>query len=224
MKQRYAVVILFALFVASGLTCFSSYQATERDVAEDMKLALKKTLAEQQSDAISTDTIRVFNNHLTLEQLKGNAVITVSTRHDGLRCEAKCSAATIFAMSDQRPASVLWTMALLWGLYCFWRYSKEVPLVVFGGLAYSEKERRFYNTKGKQVKLTPMQQQLMEMFFRNESHHLTKAEICDTLWPKKDDANDTLYTLIRRLKPIIEEHSDLMIESDRGRAYELKIR
>ena len=35
---------------------------------------------------------------------------------------------------------------------------------------------------------------------------------------------DTLYTLIRRLKPIIEEHSELKIESDRGRAYELKHR
>ena len=69
-----------------------------------------------------------------------------------------------------------------------------------------------------------MQQQLMEMFFHNDSHLLTKTEICDALWPKKDDANDTLYTLIRRLKPIIEEYSDLMIESDRGRAYELKIR
>ena len=224
MKQRYAVVILFALIVASGLTCFSSYRATERDVAEDMKLALKKTLAEQQSDAISSDTIRVFNNHLTLEQLKGNAIITVATKHDGLRCEAKCSAATIFAMSDQRPASVLWTMALLWGLYCFWRYRKEMPLVVFGGLAYSEKERHFYNALGKQVRLTPMQQQLMELFFYSENHQLTKSEICDHLWPKKPDANDTLYTLIRRLKPIIEEHSDLKIESDRGKSYELKIR
>ena len=64
----------------------------------------------------------------------------------------------------------------------------------------------------------------MEMFFRSESHLLTKADICDALWPKKDDANDTLYTLIRRLKPIIEEHSDLKIESDRGRSYELKIK
>ena len=64
----------------------------------------------------------------------------------------------------------------------------------------------------------------MEMFFRSESHQLSKTEICDALWPKKDDANDTLYTLIRRLKPIIEEHSELKIESDRGRAYELKHR
>ena len=96
--------------------------------------------------------------------------------------------------------------------------------MTFGGLAYSENDGRFYNTKRQQIKLTPMQKQLMEMFFHNDAHILTKTEICDALWPKKDDANDTLYTLIRRLKPIIEEHSDLMIESDRGRAYELKIR
>ena len=235
MKQKYAVVILFCLICASGLTSFGSYRATERLVAEDMACALTKTLAEQQSDVISTDTIRVFNSYLKLEQLRGNAVLAVATRQErhrvgdhrsgmGLRCEAKCSAATIFSLSDQRPASVLWTMALLWGIYCFWRYRRQVPMVAFGGLAYSEDEGRFYNAMGMQVRLTPMQQQLMEMFFRSESHQLTKTEICDALWPKKDDANDTLYTLIRRLKPIIEEHSELKIESDRGRAYELKLR
>ena len=74
------------------------------------------------------------------------------------------------------------------------------------------------------MKLTPMQQQLMEMFFRSPSHLLTKAEICEALWPKKDDASETLYTLIRRLKPVIEQHSKLKIEADRGRAYELKTR
>ena len=58
--------------------------------------------------------------------------------------------------------------------------------MVFGGLAYSEHDGRFYNTMGKQVRLTPMQLQLMEMFFRSESHQLTKTEICDALWPKKD--------------------------------------
>lgn len=224
MKQKHAVILLFALIIVSGITSFSSYQATERMITEDMNSALTKTLAEQQSDVISTDTIRVFNSFLTIEQLRGNAILAVTTRQDGLRCEAKCSAATIFSVSDQKPASVLWAMALLWGLYCFWHYRKQVPLVAFGGLAYSEVDRCFYNAKGNKVRLTPMQQQLMEMFFRSESHLLTKTEICDTLWPKKDDANDTLYTLIRRLKPIIEEHSDLKIESDRGRSYELKIR
>ncbi len=64
----------------------------------------------------------------------------------------------------------------------------------------------------------------MEMFFQSPSHSLTKAEICDALWPKKPDASETLYTLIKRLKPVIEQHTDLKIESDRGKAYELKIK
>ena len=51
-----------------------------------------------------------------------------------------------------------------------------------------------------------------------------KQEICDQLWPKKPDASDTLYTLIRRIKPIIEVHSSLKIESDRGKSYSLRIK
>ena len=224
MKQKYLVIVLFGLIMASGAASFKSYQATERMVTDDMGQALAQTLAEQQSDVISCDTIQVFNRHLQLEQLRGKAVLAVDTRQRGFHCYAKCSAATIFAMSDQRPASVLWTMALLWGFYCFWKYRKEVPLVVYGGLAYSEKEKRFYNALGKQVKLTPMQHQLMELFFCSENHQLTKSEICDHLWPKKPDANETLYTLIRRIKPIIEEHSNLKIEPDKGKSYELTIR
>ncbi len=94
----------------------------------------------------------------------------------------------------------------------------------FGGLTYSEAEDRFYTADGQTVNLTPMQHQLMEMFFLSSSHSLTKNEICDALWPKKPDANDTLYTLIRRLKPVIERHSNLRIESDRGKAYRLRIK
>ena len=139
MKQKYAVVILLGLIALSGLTSLNSFRATERIVAEDMECALNKALAEQQSDVISSDTIRTFNNYLKMEQLRGHAVLAVTTRQNGLRCEAKCSAATIFSLSDQRPASILWTMALLWGLYCFWRYRKQVPLVAFGGLAYSRR-------------------------------------------------------------------------------------
>ena len=83
---------------------------------------------------------------------------------------------------------------------------------------------RFIDAKGSEVRLTPMQQQLMVMLWQSPSHQLSKTEICNALWPKKEDANETLYTLIRRLKPIIEEHSDLKIESDRGKSYGLTIR
>jgi DNA-binding response OmpR family regulator len=88
-------------------------------------------------------------------------------------------------------------------------------------LSFADNEKIFYNVQGQPIKLTPMQQQLMEMFFTSSNHQLSKTEICDTLWPKKPDANETLYTLIRRLKPVIEKNSNLKIESDRGKAYRL---
>ena len=94
----------------------------------------------------------------------------------------------------------------------------------YGGLRYSEAEARFFDAEGQHVKLTPMQHQLMELFFHSPNHTLSKAEICEALWPKKEDASETLYTLIRRIKPIIEAHSNLKIESDRGKAYELTIK
>lgn len=194
----------------------------ERLVTDDMNNALSQTLAEQQSDVISSDTIRVFNSHLQLEPLRGKALLVVDTR----RCYAQCSAATIFAMSEQRPAIVLWLLSMLWAAFCFLRRPKMAlaGMLQYGGLAFSEKEGRFFDANGEHVKLTPMQQQLMEMFFRSENHLLSKAEICDALWPKKPDASDTLYTLIRRLKPIIEAHSDLKIEADRGKSYELTVK
>ena len=128
----------------------------------------------------------------------------------------------------QRPSMVLWMLTMVWAAFCFYHRRKTLPLLTnmisYGGLCYAEAEGRFYDASGQPVRLTPMQQQLMEMFFRSTSHSLTKAEICDALWPKKPDASDTLYTLIRRLKPIIEQQSNLKIRVDRGKSYELKAR
>ena len=228
MKQKHAVVILFVLILISGMTSFESYHRTSSLVTNDMKRALSLTIEEQRSNVITSDTIRIFNSHLQIEQLKGKAMLAVDTRQSDFRCYAKCSAATIFALSDQRFASILWTMVFLWSFYCIYRRRKELVIPVlmdirYGGMDLSS-DGRFYNSQGVCVRFTPMQQQLMEMFFRKPSHRLTKTEICEALWPKKEDANETLYTLMRRLKPIIEQHSNLKIEVDRGRAYELKIK
>ena len=221
MKQRYAVVVLFALIIASSMVSLSSYKATEELVTEDMNQALAKTLDEQQSDVISADTIQVFNSHLRMEALRGRAVLAVDTKR-GFCLRPQVSTATILSLSDQRPAMVLWSMALLWGLFCMYRYQRSMTMGLYGGLALQD--GLFINAKGCEVKLTPMQQQLMEMLWQSPSHQLSKAEICNALWPKKPDASETLYTLIRRLKPIIEEHSDLKIKSDRGKSYGLKIK
>ena len=227
-KQRYALLVLFALITASSLTSFGCYNSTCKQVNEDMNRALALTLQEQKSDVISQDTIRTFNDHLQIAALRGKATIAVDTKGRQFKAYAQCSEATIFSLSDQRPTAVLWTLTLMWAAFCFYRRRQDVMqlagMLQYGGLCYAETEGTFYDAQGQRIKLTPMQQQLMEMFFRSDSHQLTKTEICDALWPKKPDANDTLYTLIRRLKPVIEQHSDLKIESDRGRAYELTVK
>lgn len=221
MKQRHAVVVLLALIMVSSLVSLTSYQATERLVTEDMNQALAKALEKQQSDVISADTIQVFNSYLQYEALRGRAVLAVDTKR-GFTPRPQVSMATILSLSDQRPSMILWSMALVWGFFCLYQYRRRVTLGMFGGLALQE--GRFVDAKGCVVKLTPMQQQLMELFFHSPSHTLSKAEICDALWPKKEDASETLYTLIRRLKPIIEQHSDLKIEVDRGKSYGLTIK
>ena len=232
MKQRYAVIVLFALIIASSFTSLDSYRSTSRMVNEDMDRALALALEEQQSDVISQDTIRTFNSHLQIAELRGKATLAVDTRGQQFKAYAHCSEATIFSLSDQRPATVLWVLTGFWAMLMWYRRPQtahDEPLSVavvnwntFGGLTYSEADGHFYATDGYLVQLTPMQHQLMEMFFHSPSHLLTKTEICDALWPKKPDASETLYTLIRRLKPVVEQHSDLKIESDRSKAYSLK--
>lgn len=206
-----------------------------------MDRALAITMLEQQNDVISQDTIRSFNSHLQIAELRGKATLAVDTRSRQFKAYAHCSEATIFSLSDQRPAALLWVLTGFWAMFMWYRGAKNhenmllasgftsepVSVILgngFGGLTYSEAEDRFYAADGNEVQLTPMQHQLMEMFFHSPSHCLSKAEICEALWPKKPDANDTLYTLIRRLKPVIEQHSNLKIESDRSKAYRLIIR
>ena len=218
MKQQYAVIVLFALIIASTLTSLDSFRSTKRMVNEDMDRALAIAMQEQQSDVISVDTIRVFNSHLQMEALRGRAVLTVDTKN-GLTPRPQASTATVVSLSDQRPSMVLWSMVLLWGLFCLYQHRKRISLGMYGGLALQE--GRFVDAKGCVVKLTPMQQQLMEMFFQSPAHSLTKAEICAALWPGKPDASETLYTLIKRLKPVVERHSSLRIASDRSKAYRL---
>ncbi len=221
MKQRYAVVVLFVLITASSMVSLTSYRATEQLVTDDMNQALAKALAEQQSDVISADTIQVFNSHLQIEGLRGYAILAVDTKK-GFCPRPQVSTATILSLSDQRPSMILWSMAMLWGLFCLYQHRRNVTLGLYGGLALQN--GHFVDARGNKVKLTPMQQQLMEMLWQSPTHQLSKTEICNTLWPKKPDANETLYTLIRRLKPIIEQHSDLKIEADRGKSYGLTIK
>lgn len=131
----------------------------------------------------------------------------------------------MLAMSDQRLPLALFAAALLWAFGCAAGRRRaslsRARAVAYGGLELSADGALFVDAAGEPVRLTPMQHRLLAMFFAAEGHSLSHREICDALWPKKPDASDTLYTLIRRLRCVVEQRSSLRIESDRGRAYRL---
>ena len=93
---------------------------------------------------------------------------------------------------------------------------------VLASLFYDESRHRF-TVHGNEVHFTPMQRSLMELFMEAPDHTLMQQEICNRLWPKKPDASATLYTLIRRIKPVLHEATGLTIECLRGESYKLKI-
>lgn len=163
--------------------------------------------------------------------------------HD-IKGYANCSFADVLGMSDQRTPLSFMLMAMMWAACAtLWHKKRNATQgetaecaaimpngesmtvdarVSLGSLSYSRADNCFYNSESEQeVKFTPMQHKLMCMFFNDERHQLSKQDICSALWPKKPDASETLYTLIRRIKPIAESNG-LAIVSERGRAYRLK--
>ena len=152
-----------------------------------------------------------------------------------------CSAMKVWWMSDQRFSLFLSALSLMWLLAICRRKSTPWGLSVYRGqvaggnavlplqvidmeskLVFSEEEQRFYNAHHAPIHFTPMQQQLMLMFLNAPRHELTKQEICAALWPKKDDPSETLYTLIKRIKPILEANH-IKMESEMGRSYRLDL-
>ncbi len=224
----FCVLMLCAL--SSGI---NSYHRTENMIAQDVNQALKQVLMKMPDNVVTTDTIRCYRNSLTIAELKDTAGIAMRTvRKDGrletrLVAEANCDFMTTFMMSDQKASGSIMFLGMLWLLGSLWYIKRHQPELIAQGVSYGGivfHKDKFMTLSGEQIHLTPMQHSLLEMFIRTDSHTLSKQEICDRLWPKKPDANDTLYTLIRRIKPIIESHSNLKIESDRGKSYSLKIR
>lgn len=223
--------IVFCVIVLSALCAgLRSYGEAEDMIARDVDSALGQTLAEMPYGVVSADTIRCYRSYLTIPALKDTACIAMRTVHRNGRLEtelvadANCGFTTVLRLSDQRASGTLLGLGLLWllGSICF--MGKRRPRAVVEGLSYGGivyAGRRFTTASGRPIRLTPMQHSLLEMFMLSDTHTLSKQDICRRLWPKKPDATATLYTLIRRMKPVVEANSQLRIESDRGFSYTL---
>lgn len=232
MKKLLLVAFLFIM--ASALcSCLCSYYRTVARIEADVNQALNRTLAQMPGHVVSADTIRCYRNCLNIAELRDTAGIALRTvRRRGrlsteLVAQANCSFATVWRLSDQGASGSLLFVGLLWMAGSLWylRRCRPVPAVqgiCYGGMVYAN--GRFTTSEGTPIVLTPMQHTLLEMFMRTEGHSLSKQEICSRLWPGKPDATATLYMLVKRIKPVIEAHSMLQIESDWGRSYSLRIR
>ena len=234
MKKLPILIFLLLCLTAMATSC-GSYRKAERNIENDLKQALAKTINEKGVETMRQDSIRAYRSiartegemmtiavgdetlrrNLRNPQLGEMAFITYTVRCERggwkvtFDTEAKCSAVMIWSLSDQRLSAWLAVMALL-SLALSFRGRRQLRPITMDSFSATH--------------LTPMQRQLMEMFVASVSHRLSKHEICDALWPKKDDASETLYALISRLKRELDKTSSFDIISDRGRAYILKRR
>lgn len=163
-----------------------------------------------------------------------------------LRGYADCSFAMVFSMSDQRVPLLLSLASMLWLTFSLVRFrnrqnslqpvtvaagitewgsaDRQKSMTSVGDMKFDDDNDVFVSSFGKEISFTPMQSELMKMFFMSATHRLEKKEICDALWHGKDNASESLYTMMRRLKPVVEQNSNLKIVVDRGKAYRLIIR
>lgn len=240
MKPYHSIIVLLVIIFSAIAAGKHGYNCAEDYIVADMNQALQKTLAEKQEAWITPDTIADYRSHLKIAALRKSSIIYYADEknenlrsrkqvwHNGQGRElafqgyANCSFASIFAMSDQRPTVLLSLMAMLWTLFSVYYFRREHGgKIILGGLVLDTSTRRFLTLRNGQANLTPMQEQLMTMFFEAENHQLSKRQICDVLWPKKPDASDTLYTLIRRIRPVLADNG-LTITTGRGKDYMLK--
>ncbi len=243
LKPIHTIAVLVTLILCSAWASYRSYDHTRKAIISDMNQALAQTLAEKQEGWITPDTIRDYRSHLKVAALRECSFVyyAMDDTERGI-CSRKmrwqqhgkalafqgyanCSMATVFALSDQRASGMLSLLAMLWAVGSLLYFRRHhVDGIVVGSLVLSNADNTFYDINHKAVKFTPMQEQLMRMFFASENHCLSKQEICEALWPKKPDASETLYTLIRRLKPITETQANLEIVTERGKDYQLRVK
>ena len=252
MKPITAIIVFFSLMLPSLFLSYGNYTTAKEHIIDDVNQALAQTILYKIPDQITADTLRIYRSKLKIEQLKGTSYLTICTDEPSksalcsdtmsykygnerlhIRAYPNCSKAAVFGMSEQTIPGMLFTISMLWGIFSIIYLHKKnnVSLsiktddqsIVFGNLRFSDSRSMFYNEHEEEIHFTPMQFAFMKMLITSEYRKMSVTEICDKLWPGKDNAKESLYTLVRRLKPVVENNSNIRIISDKGGYYSLKI-
>ena len=139
---------------------------------------------------------------------------------DGLAIQVQgfvdCSVASIFSASDQTLPGILFSLSILsMASMLIWkRKETETPEAEFIAIPTSP------SLDG--IKLTPMQRQLARMLLEAPGMKVDKRSLCESLWGNKSNAEESLYTLVKRTKNALAQ-ANMEIACNRGDSYELRI-
>lgn len=155
-------------------------------------------------------------------KIASDSIILVPERAaDGLAVQvqgfADCSMASVFAASDQTMPGVLFSLSVIsMASMLVWRrkehcQSEAEPVSLTPAVPTLD-----------EIKLTPMQRQLTQMLLDAPERKVDKATLCEALWGNKSNAEESLYTLIRRTKTALAD-VNIEIICNRGDSYVLRI-
>lgn len=156
------------------------------------------------------------------DKIASDSILLVPERAaDGLAIQvqgfADCSMASVFAASDQTLPGVLFALSILSMMSMFvWRRKETV----LPETELPSASAAVHPLDG--VKLTPMQRQFAQLLLDAPQMKVDKATICSTLWGNKSNAEESLYTLVRRTKTALSA-ANIEIICNRGDSYELRI-
>lgn len=249
---RYGMLIPLALMIAAFVSCGVSYSNARQYLTDDLNEAMfalanenrelwtrpdtvtalrhmhettHKPLMYRASDvnfrnaALKEDayfTLALTDQESMAPEMRGNKLASDSIllvpagAVDGFAIEvrgfADCSMASVFAASDMTLPGFLFAFSLLsMASMLVWRRKEETVISLEG------------------IKLTPMQRQFVQMLLDAPGRRVDKATLCSALWGNKSNAEESLYTLVRRTKTALAE-ADIEIVCNRGDSYELRVK
>lgn len=171
-------------------------------------------------------TLALVDNKNGSYRIGGNKIASDSimlvpeSAADGLAIQvqgfADCSMASVFCASDQTLPGILFSLSILsMASMLIWK-RKETEI--------SETELIAISTSPSLdgIKLTPMQRQLTRMLLEAPGMKVDKRSLCESLWGNKSNAEESLYTLVKRTKNALAE-ANMEIVCNRGDSYELRV-
>lgn len=172
-------------------------------------------------------TLALVDKKNAAPKIQGNKIVSDSIMLvperavDGLAIQvqgfADCSMASIFAASDQTLPGLLFTLSILSmaSMFVWRRKESEMPETELAAVSTV-----VHPLDG--IKLTPMQRQFAQLLLDAPEMRVDKATLCSVLWGNKSNAEESLYTLVRRTKTALSA-ANIEIICNRGDSYELRV-